>query len=182
MHSLRAEGFGGERCGHRRVDAAGDADHHVGEAVLLHVVSQSELEREAHLLELRLEAGHCTVGSAAVRAGGTRVGHVDDLHRRSRLALARQRAPAHVAQPPADDGLRLDVHEEQLLLEPRRPRNYRAFVVEHARVAVEDQLVLPADRVAEGDEARIVAGARDEHLLALDLLADMERRGADVHE
>ena len=107
---------------------------------------------------------------------------MDDLHRRSGLALARQRAPAHVAQPPADDDLRLDVDEEQLLLEPRRPRDHRAFVVQHARVAVEDQLVLPADRVAEGDEARIVAGARDEHLLALDLLADVERRGADVHE
>jgi hypothetical protein len=49
-------------------------------------------------------------------------------------------------------------------------------------VSVEDQLVLAADGVAEGDEARVVSRSRHQHLLALDLLADVERRRADVHE
>ena len=47
---------------------------------------------------------------------------------------------------------------------------------------VEDQLVLAAHRVAERDEARVVSRAGHEHLLALDLLTDMERRRTDVHE
>ena len=47
---------------------------------------------------------------------------------------------------------------------------------------VEDQLVLPADRVAEGDEAEVVARALDEHLLAVALLADVEGRGGEVDE
>ena len=49
-------------------------------------------------------------------------------------------------------------------------------------MAVEDQLVLPADRVAEGDEARVVACAGGEHLLALAVAVDVERRGGDVGE
>ena len=47
-------------------------------------------------------------------------------------------------------------------------------------MAVEDQLVLAADRVAERDEARVVARADAQHLLALAVLADVERRGRDV--
>ena len=40
-------------------------------------------------------------------------------------------------------------------------------MVEHERVAVEDQLVLAADEVAEGDGGEVVARALDEHPLAL---------------
>ena len=47
---------------------------------------------------------------------------------------------------------------------------------------VEDELVLAADAVAERDEAGVVARARDEHLLALAVAADVERRRGDVDE
>ena len=49
-------------------------------------------------------------------------------------------------------------------------------------MAVEDQLVLAAHRVAERDEAGVVSRARDEHLLALVGAADVERRRRDVDE
>ena len=49
-------------------------------------------------------------------------------------------------------------------------------------MAVEDQLVLAADGVAERDEARVVARARAQHLLALAVLADVERRRGDVRD
>src|SRR4029078_10406460 len=50
------------------------------------------------------------------------------------------------------------------------------------RVAVEDQLVRAADGVAEGDEARVVARARGQHLLAFPILAEVERRRGDVRD
>ena len=49
-------------------------------------------------------------------------------------------------------------------------------------MAVEDQLVLAADRVAEREEARVVARAHAQHLLALAVLADVERRRRDVRD
>ena len=82
----------------------------------------------------------------------------------------------------ADHGLRVEVDDEQRLLEPRRPRDHLALVVEHHGVAVEDQLVLAADRVAQRDEARVVARAGDEHLLALAVLVEVERRRRDVQQ
>ena len=78
--------------------------------------------------------------------------------------------------------MRLDVDDEQRLLEAGRARQHLALVVEDAGVPVEDQLVLPADRVAEGDEADVVARALDEHLLAVALLADVEGGGGEVDE
>ena len=49
-------------------------------------------------------------------------------------------------------------------------------------MAVEDELVLPADEVAEGDVRGVVARSRDEHLLAVLRLADVERGGGEVDE
>ena len=98
------------------------------------------------------------------------------------LPLALERPPAHVAQAPPDRLLRLDVDHEQRLLEAGRPREHLALVVEHDRVPVEDQLVLRADRVHERDVADVVARTRLQHLLALALLADVERRRGDVDD
>ena len=54
---------------------------------------------------------------------------------------------------------------------------------DHDAVPVEDELVLAADRVHERDPAAVVAGALGEHLLALQALAEVERRGRQVrHE
>ena len=44
---------------------------------------------------------------------------MDDRHLGRAAALARERAPAHVAQPPADHVRRVDVDDEQRLLEAR---------------------------------------------------------------
>ena len=55
-------------------------------------------------------------------------------------------------------------------------------MVEHERVAVEDELVLAADERAEGDRAEVVAGALGEHPLALEALAGVVGRGGDVDD
>jgi hypothetical protein len=49
-------------------------------------------------------------------------------------------------------------------------------------VAVEDQLVLPADGVAECDEADVVPRASNEHLFTLAVLAEVERRGREIDD
>ena len=178
MHAVGAERLDAQRRRQRRVDPAGEPDHDVAEAVLRHVVVQPELEREPHLLQvvelrrelrvrrLRLLARRCEL----------------ELRCRHLHAVARQRAAAHVAQPAPDRSDGIEVDDEQLLLEPGRAREHLALVVEHDRVAVEDQLVLAADGVAERDEARVVGRAHLEHLLALAVLADVERRGGDVRD
>ena len=107
---------------------------------------------------------------------------VDDGRVGSSLPLAFERPPPNVAQPPPDRLLRLDVDHEQRLLEPRSARKHLALVVEHDRVPVEHELVLRADGVDERDVANVVARTRLEHLLALPLLADVERRRRDVHD
>src|SRR5262249_15185690 len=110
-----------------------------------------------------------------------RFAEVDDA--RAHLApLTRERATADVAEAPPDRRHRVYVDHEQRLLEPRRTRHELALVGDQDGVAVEDQLVLAADRVAERDEARIVARTHAQHLLALAVLADVERRGGDVRD
>ena len=49
-------------------------------------------------------------------------------------------------------------------------------------MAVEDELVLTADEVAERQVRRVVPRPGDEHLLAVLGLADVERRGGEVHD
>ena len=104
------------------------------------------------------------------------------LDLRRLLSFTRQRPPARLAQPPPHRRGRVDVHDQQRLLEAGCPGEHLALVVEHHGMAVEDQLVLPADRVHERDEARRVPGALLEHLLALAVLADVERRRRDVDQ
>ena len=107
---------------------------------------------------------------------------MDNRHVRHRFPLALERPSPHVAQSTPDRLLRLDVDDEQRFLEPRRAREHLALVVEHDRVPVEHELVLRAHRVDERDVADVVAGAGLEHLLALALLADVERRRRDVDD
>ena len=140
MDATRPERLGSERGGERRVDASGDADHDVAEAVLLHVVAEPELESEPHLVEL--------------------------VERRRQLA----RRPL------------VEVDDEQSLLEAGRSGDDLALGVEDERVPVEDELVLAADGVAEDERAAVVPRPRREHLLALRVLADVERRRGEVDE
>ena len=134
----------------------------------------------AHLLELRRERRRSTPCDLVGVLGG-RV-ELDDLDVRSALARAVELAAPRVTQASADRVRGVDVDDEEVLLEARRARKHCAGVVEHDRVSVEDELVLTADEVAEGDVRARVARAGDEHLLALLGLPDMERRGREVDD
>jgi hypothetical protein len=181
VHALRAERLHRERRGERRVDAAGNGDHHVPEAVLLDVVTKPELEPAAHLLQLVEQRCERRPRRPAVRPRVRRA-DVDRGYVGDRLALAGERTTTNVAQPPGDGDGGLDVDDQKRLLETRRTRKNFAVVVEHHRVPVEQELVLAADRVDEGDERDVVPGARGQHLLALALLAEVERRCGDVRD
>ncbi len=78
--------------------------------------------------------------------------------------------------------LEVDVADEQLLAELGGAGDGRAGVVDHAGVAVEDELVLAADEPAEGDAGDVVAGALGEHALALGALAGVVGGGGDVED
>src|SRR6185312_9740521 len=141
---------------------------------------QPELEREPHLLEVveeRRDLGGD--GYRPTLSPGRELDHIDG---RPVLPLLRQRPPPGLAEPAPHRGGRVEVDEEQRFLEPRRPREHLALAVEHDRVAIEDQLVLPPDRVDERDEAGCVPGTLLEHLLTLAVLADVERRRRHVQE
>ena len=115
VHALRPERVDRERRDERRVDAAREAEHDVAEAVLAHVVAQREHERAPHLLELRLERGDLAAEGLGAAPPPSRA-------RRAR-ARARPRARGRasgvdVAQAPADRLARVEIDDEQRLLEP----------------------------------------------------------------
>ena len=57
-----------------------------------------------------------------------------------------------------------------------------AVLVDDEAVAVEDELVLAADEVAEDDVGEVVTGTLDQHALALAALAHVVRGRRDVHD
>ena len=179
MHPRRAEGVDGERCRQCRVDPARDGDHHLAEAVLVDVVSEPEDEGFPHLLELRLECRHVGLGSCAECVRRSELQRLDLGHGRT---VPLEGATADVSEPPRDRVGWIDVDQQQRLLEPGCAGHDLARVVEHDRVAVEDELVLSADEVAEREEAGVVASAGDQHLLTLLGFADVERRRREVDE
>ena len=180
VDAVRAERIRRDRRGERGVDAARDPEDDVPEAVLGDVVAQPETEREAHLLELRLERRNRRRRPGSSTATGC---SEPERRRRRRRGQRSLELPApHVAQPPADGLRRVDVDHQQRFLEPGRTGNHLSLVVEHDGVTVENELVLAADEVAERDVHRVVARARHEHLLAVLGLADVERRGGEVDE
>ena len=170
--------LGAESRRERRIDPTGDAEDDVAKAVLLDVAPQPELECEPHLLELVERRGDPSVRRAAVR----RRGRLELDHGRiwQHGMFAREGTAARVAEAVADSGGRVDVDDQQRLLERGPAGDDRAILVEDERMAVEHELVLTADSVHEGDPARVVPGADAQHLLALAPLAQMERRGRDV--
>ena len=111
-----------------------------------------------------------------------RRGEPDGLDAGLALPGAVELAAAHVAEAPCDRLRRVEVDDEQLLLEATSARDHLTRVVEHHRVAVEHEPVLSADEVAER-EVELVSRARVTSISSSVLrLADMERRGGEVHE
>ena len=152
MHALRPERVGRERRDERRVDPAREPEHDLAEAVLADVVPQGEHERPAHLLELGLERDDLAAEYFVLNNTFSQLEHGRLL---LVLPVARERAAADVAQPPADRLARVDVHDEQCLLEAGGAGEHLAVVLEHDRVAVEEELVLTADEVAECEGGRL---------------------------
>ena len=91
-------------------------------------------------------------------------------------------AVARVAQPRGRHRPGVDGAERERLLELRRARDDLAVLVDRHAVAVEDELVLAADHVAEQHRGEVVARALDEHPLALGALARVVGRGREVHD
>ncbi len=179
MDAIGAERLDAQRGSHGRVDPPGDTDHDVGEPVLLDVVAQTEGQGQAHLLERGLERDDRP--GELVRLVDSRF-ELDDLDRWDLIARAIELASPRVAQATRNRVGRLDVDDEELLGEPGRAGDDLTGVVDHDRVPVEDELVLAADEVAEGEERAGVASPRDEHLLAVLGLPHVERRRGQVDD
>ena len=107
---------------------------------------------------------------------------VDDLQGTEVATIPCERAATGVRQPSRHDRGGLDVDEQQVLLESLGACDHVALVVDHEGVAVEDELVLAADGVAQCNERSGVARAGAEHLLPFAVAQQMERRGRDVDD
>ena len=69
-------------------------------------------------------------------------------------------------QARAEDLVEVEVGDDEILLEGAPAGDALALLVEDERLPVEDELVLAADRVDEGQAHEVVGGARGQHLLA----------------
>ena len=172
VHVLGAEGVDGHAGHDRGVDTARQADDHIGEAVLAHVVAGAEHQRRVEL------------GIGRERLDQPRL---DDARGEARLlADGDERqvidggAATGVDEPLAIHGFNDDVGDEQFGGELRCPRHECALVVEHHRAAVEDQFVLAAHLIHVDERTAGVGGAGGEHALAVVRLAVVERRSVDV--
>ena len=161
------------------VDAAREPEQHALEAVLLDVVAQPERQGRVDLLVRlhRLGARAADLG----RSSGVR----ERRARRAAWGGAGRRAPGRwrvSRRRTCCSGRGVDVADDQLLLELRAARHQLAVLVDHEAVAVEHQLVLAADEIAEDDVGEVVAGPLDEHPLALAALVDVVGRSGDVDD
>ena len=173
---LGAERVGRDRGDERRVDAAGEADEHVGEAVLADVVAGAEHERLVdlvHRLEQRLDPR--LASTAARRVGRSLTSTSGSARCAATAARVEQRG----------GGTRAARRRRRRAGPPRtacRGATRRTALVEQHRRAVEDELVLPADEVHVEHRHRRVGRARREHRLALADPAGVVRRRVDVHD
>ena len=87
-----------------------------------------------------------------------------------------------VAQPRGRDRAEVDLADHERLLELRGTRDDGSVLVDGHAAAVEDQLVLAADEVAEDDRGEVVPSALDQHLLALRRLSGMVGGGGQVDD
>ena len=172
-----AEGVGGDHGDERRVDAAGQPDHDVGEAVLGDVVAGGE-HRARRTPRRRGRA------AASTRAGGAGSGWpaTGPEHGRRREGPRRCRGPRGSSRRVRNTGAHVEVDDLHASRELRRAGDEIAVVVDHERGAVEDQLVLAADLVHVDDVAVGVLGAGGDHPLALGVAALEVRRAVGVDD
>ena len=155
-----------------RVDAARQADDHIGETVLAHVVAGAQHDRLIQLGIGRQRRGHARRDRLVVHDG--MLGYQQRGHRLN------GHATPGVQQALAIDGLDLDIGDHQFLDELRGAGDERAVGVEHHRSPVEHQLVLPAHLVHVHQRAAGIGGTGGQHALAPGHLAGVERRAIDV--
>ena len=175
-HPLRPERVGGDQGHERGVDSPGDRHQHALEAVLLDVVAEAELQRLVHLgfglerlREARLEP--------PLRAR--------DLEPREEGGMCprRQRAGISVVgRKPGRVVGQLQIADDEVLGELDAPPEGLAALGDDHAVAVEDELVLAADQVAEGERGTRLHGPLLDHPLALDAPAAVVRRGRGVDD
>ncbi len=84
--------------------------------------------------------------------------------------------PARIVQPLPEDAPQVHIGYHEVLVELAAPSDQLTTLVEDHAVAVEDQLVLPPNQVAEGDHGHIVPGSGAEHPLAQTPLAGVVGR------
>jgi hypothetical protein len=176
VDAVGAEGVGRDGGDQGRVHAAREAEHHIGEPVLQHVVARREHQRVVDLGD-GVEQRHDLRHPRRLRVGGDGSRHGD--HREGRRGVA----AAGVEQAGAEDRPDVEVDDRHRLAQLREAGHDLAVPVDHEGGAVEDELVLPPDLVHVGDVAVGVLGPRGHHALALDVAAGEVRRAVrDDHE
>ncbi len=138
----------------RGVDAAGEAEHHPLEAVLVDVVAEAGAQRG---VDLRLGSSSSATGPPTSVASPGHLERGQPRRRASPAPLALSRGPpAGVPQPRRGHRRGVDRAQGERLLELGCARHHAALLVDGHAVAVEDQLVLAADGVAEQDRRLVV--------------------------
>ena len=173
--------------GHQRgVDAARQADHHVGEPVLHQVVAGAEHDGPVHLL---VGVEGCGQGGRSQRGPvgpgpGLAVSVAVDGHGGDHLhgeQVVGGAAPG-VQQALAVHGVDVQVDDQQVLHELRGAGDHLTVGVEHHGPAVEHQLVLATDLVHVHQRARRVGGAGGHEPLPERQLALGVGRSVEVHD
>ena len=192
-HRFRPDGV--RRDGEResRIDTARQPEHGSRKAVLADVVGGSQHEGAVDL-RLRRQRLRRRPRCERSRLGARRSPRTDDGHpscvlarppRRRRVggrserrargsfrcAPGGRRRPSRIGLSQLAGHCRVEIHDEHLLFERRAAGEDRSIRSDDQTVAVEDQLVLAADGVAECQEAAQVAAAGREQRLPLAALA-----------
>jgi hypothetical protein len=158
---LGTEGVDRDGGDDRGVDPAGQPEQHAGEAVLGHVVAQSEHDRLVPLAEIVPPLGHRRL---------ERLVRGERLSRDDRALDAQPLEPGIGVRHRGGGGRKLQVDHQQLGLELGGAAHQVTLGVDDQRVAVEDELVLAADQVDVGECAGSVtrsAGAQLEPVVVL---------------
>ena len=176
-HRVGAEGVGGHGEGEGRVDAPGQAQHAVPEPVLAEIVGGAQGQRAVDLglgLQQRRDPGR--------RLRPPRPRRRPDGDRTHAVAVGAGLPPPRVVEAPPGGGDGVEVDHQEVFFELRAAGEDPPAGVDDEAVAVEDQLVLAPDGVAEGHEAAVVGRPLRQHPFPLDALPPVIRRAGEVDQ